>query len=596
MKYQESPTLSFLLDENHFMYNCTESPNRIDLFLKSRSHSCCCPFCGEISSSIHSTYSRLIQDSPIHCKQTYLHYNVFKYNCLNTACPHKTFTETLPFAGCYQVRTDALNTLILGVAIYLSNIGASKILQLLGVIISKDSIQRLYNRIQVVDNPDVEAIGVDDVAKRKGQSYATAIYDMEDHHLLALLDGRDSDTLKGWLKQHRKVRLVARDRASAYASAINEILPECTQVADRFHLLHNLLGYLKDIFRAQMPAEIFIKNNFILEAAPPKVLRERKPDDAKLASLHYDNTPPQTPDGKKIHYDNKKHNLNNAHYKAHKENRLKKQRLVRQIQSAWHAMQKPHLKTIAQQFHIAAPTAKKYVQMSKEQIDSMESITPYKKHDSCMNDYLNIIYKMLADGQDGVTIYHYIVRNGYHANQSSLQQYIYLLSKNNFPKRNLGHDLHLMEAVYPEGVVVIKRREILKFLLTNKEKKGVDKTIESYIELIQSKFPIVSQVKDAFSSFHTVIMGDDPAELDKFLDKYAKSRISAFCNGIKKDIAPVKNAISLDVSSGFVEGNNNKFKLLKRIVYGRSGLVNLFKKCYVAFLPKEAQFHLSDLL
>lgn len=161
-----------------------------------------------------------------------------------------------------------------------------------------------------------------------------------------------------------------------------------------------------------MPAEIFIKNGLILESAPPKVLCERKPDDAKLASLQYDNTPPQTSDGKEIHYDNKKHDLTTACYKTHKENRLKKQHLIRQIQSTWDAMEKPQLKTIAQQFHIAAPTAKKYVQMPKEQIDLMDNITPYKKHDSHMNDYINIIYKMLADGQDAITIYHYIIRNG----------------------------------------------------------------------------------------------------------------------------------------------------------------------------------------
>ena len=34
---------------------------------------------------------------------------------------------------------------------------------------------------------------------------------------------------------HHKVRIVARDRASAYATAISEILPDCIQVADRFH-------------------------------------------------------------------------------------------------------------------------------------------------------------------------------------------------------------------------------------------------------------------------------------------------------------------------------------------------------------------------
>ncbi|WP_265107692.1 transposase [Blautia obeum] len=59
---------------------------------------------------------------------------------------------------------------------------------------------------------------------------------------------------------------------------------------------------------------------------------------------------------------------------------------------------------------------------------------------------------------------------------------------------------------------------------------------------------------------------------------------------------PVKNAISFFISSGFVEGNNNKFKVFKRIVYGRSGLVNLEKKCKLAFMSKSEDFSLSELL
>ncbi len=86
-----------------------------------------------------------------------------------------------------QVRTDALNTLVLAVSMFLSNEGASKVLSLLGVQISNDTIQRLYDRIEFIDNPDVEEIGVDDVAIRKGQTYATAIYDLRDHYLIALL-------------------------------------------------------------------------------------------------------------------------------------------------------------------------------------------------------------------------------------------------------------------------------------------------------------------------------------------------------------------------------------------------------------------------
>lgn len=90
--------------------------------------------------------------------------------------------------------------------------------------------------------------------------------------------------------------------------------------------------------------------------------------------------------------------------------------------------------------------------------------------------------------------------------------------------------------------------------------------------------------------------GKDSSQLKVFIDKYESSPIQSFIDGIKKDIAPVKNAISHDVSSGFVEGNNNKFKLIKRILYGRANLVNLFKKCYLAFRAKRKDFVLKKLV
>ena len=80
------------------------------------------------------------------------------------------------------------------------------------------------------------------------------------------------------------------------------------------------------------------------------------------------------------------------------------------------------------------------------------------------------------------------------------------------------------------------------------------------------------------------------------ISKYADTELSSFCNSLKKDISSVRNAISMDVSSGFVEGNNNKFKLIKRMVYGRSKIVNLTKKCKLAFLIKTKDFTLMDLI
>lgn len=322
MKYKEITDYSFFLDKDHYVYDYSETDS-LDIFIKSREHSCPCPQCNKESRHLHATYMRKIQDVPIRCKPTYLHVNVYKYECDNPECETKVFTEPLSFARTSQVRTDALNTLILGMAMFMSNEGASNVLKLLGIKVSNDTIQRLYDRISFADDPDVEAVGIDDVAIRKGRTYATVVYDLKDHHMIALLDGRDGATLKEWLEQHKKIRVVARDRASAYAKAISEILPECVQVADRFHLLQNLMEHLKNIFKDELPAEIFIRNGKILDTPPKKIHREKKADRSVIEQLSYDNTPPVDADGNPIEYDDSANDYNSAKEKQRAQNRKK---------------------------------------------------------------------------------------------------------------------------------------------------------------------------------------------------------------------------------------------------------------------------------
>ena len=326
MKYEKTEDFSFLFDNDHYIYKIEEDNEIVNIYIKSSPHSCSCPNCGAESRELHSTYERTIQDTPLRGKQTYLHANVYKYECNNPECSQKVFTEPLPLAKTSSVRTDALNQFILGVSLFLSNEGASKVLSLLGVTISNDTIQRLYDKIEFVDNPDIEEIGVDDVAIRKGQNYATAIYDLKTHQLIALLEGRDGKTFREWLKDHKKIRLVTRDRASAYASAINDILPECIQVADRFHLLQNMIDRLKDIFKEEMPAEIFIKDGDILETPPEKICSLKKPDEKVLSTIEYDNSPPKNPDGSTLDYDNKNRDPNSKQYKESME-KSKKNRI-----------------------------------------------------------------------------------------------------------------------------------------------------------------------------------------------------------------------------------------------------------------------------
>jgi len=235
--------------------------------------------------------------------------------------------------------------------------------------------------------------------------------------------------------------------------------------------------------------------------------------------------------------------------------------------------------------------------MLESEINSLDSPTNYKKRESSMNDWLNIIFKMMDDGQSNETIYFYIRRQPcFHESKQKLGEYIYLIGKNNFPKRVPFNAKYLMEWVTSPDIIVLKRTEILKYLLTCNPKVKKDEKVGMYIDVVKEKYPVAGRVESVFKEFHGTIMGDETNKLEEFLKKYEDSEIKTFCNGLKKDIAPVKNAISYSISSGFIEGNNNKFKLLKRVVYGRSGIFNLTKKCKLAFLPKNEEFSLSDLM
>lgn len=324
MKYKEFNMNRKLFGEDYLIYDWKESEEEVHIFVKSQSHTGTCTECGVESSSFHATYNRTMQTMPINGKTTYVHVIAYKYECNNDECRIKVFMESLPFSSASQVRTTELTLFILAVSIFLSNEGASKVLALIGIKASNDTIRRIYESISIQDEPDIEGVGIDDVAIRKGQSYATAIYDLKDHHLVALLEGREAEALKEWLKGHKKIKVAARDRASAYANALNDILPDCVQVADRFHLLQNLIEKMRDIFKAELPKEIFIKDGKIIDSAPEKTTRLKiSPDSSLLDEYHYNNDIPVDKNGDPIDYDNKNRDFSRQRSKAIAEKRKK---------------------------------------------------------------------------------------------------------------------------------------------------------------------------------------------------------------------------------------------------------------------------------
>lgn len=585
---------SLVLDEN-FKPSVDACGNILHIYLKSTSASGRCPCCGEISSAVNGASFRHPQWMPVNRMTTYAHITLKRFICKNTECIQRTFVEQLDNVRANQHRSDFVNLVVFAISVFCSDIVTAMICREMGILISHDSANRMLGKMSLEDDADVEFVGVDDVSLRKGQTYHTVVYDGNDHHLLALLDGRDGKALKEWLKKHPKVSVVARDRASAYASAIAEILPEAVQVADRFHILQNLIGYLDDIFKADIPAKIFIRKGEVLNEPPEKEYSPETPVNPELfCGIDYDNSPPTDENGNITTYFNKQRGDHRTRDKERAAGRLGRYQRIMQMRKDWNTGKYDSKSSLAKAYGMSAANVRRYLNMSDEEVAKIKDLKERGKRKTDMDDYMNIVYKMLADGHKPAFIYSYILHTGYAGSIHSLVNHIKAIALNNFGVRlNIGFP---NECSYPKDTVIIRRFDVLKYITMKDKTKMEDTDVARYYSLIEQKFPRIKMCAEIWNEFHSILMGDDPDKLDGFLEKYKDSPVESFVNGIKMDIAPVKNAISTSVSSGFVEGGNCRYKATKRLMFGRSSLHHLFLKTYATSIIMRTEKNASDLI
>jgi transposase len=89
------------------------------------------------------------------------------------------------------------------------------------------------------------------------------LVDLERHFPVDLLQDASADSFAAWLKEHPSVELISRDRGTTEASGANREAPQALQIADRWHVIHNLGEALEkvlarhhaDLKRALAPVE-----------------------------------------------------------------------------------------------------------------------------------------------------------------------------------------------------------------------------------------------------------------------------------------------------------------------------------------------------
>ena len=501
--------------------------------LKSTRHAAKCPFCGRRSSSVHSSYARMVAELPVHGLEVILKVEVSRYRCLNPKCPHKTFTaQCAGLTERYQRRTkqqrEALEAILGLVA---ATVGARQCTAI-GMPISPSTALRVVRGIShEVDYESVKHICIDDFASRKGQEYRTLIIDADTHTPLEIVPSREKEDVRKALKKYKRANLVSRDRSGAYSVAIREALPRAKQVADKFHLVKNCGEHLEKQIKASMAK---IKKEALAHTNTPV---EEGVDTTNLYG------PPTERDKAlfKVVHDGHDKGLSNNE--------------------------------IARMLHVEHHLVAKYLSMSEPRGRKIRS-------PELMLRYIDIIKKSVTCGKGYTAIRNDILAEGCDISYDALVTGMKKIFPEYRPKQGNGcHNSPLSEANRERSVVSsLLTSNKMKIYVSNSDYGVNRETGECSKERIRAEQLVqrsrtLQDLREAYSSFRSVLCGTSVTNLDQWIEQYRESEythMASFATQLQKDISAIKNAIRYDISNGPMEGCNNKVKAVKRSMYGRA--------------------------
>jgi transposase len=492
---------------------------------RSRAAGAACPACGAWSLRVHSGYVRTVADGPAGGRPVVIRLAVRRFLCRNPACRSVTFAEQVDgLTGRYLRRSLPLLGLLAQVGLALAGRAGARLAAVLGAASHRTTLLRL---VAALPEPGIGAapqiLGVDDFALRRGQVYGTVLVDITTGKAIELLPDREAGTLETWLKAHPGAQVICRDRAGNYAEGARDGAPDAIQVADRWHLWHNL---------AEHAEKTVVAHRACLKEETPE------PEDAGgmppgQQPAGEQPVPPAEPDG-----------LRDV---CGRERRLvtrtrERHAAIGELLASGHS-----LGAISRELGLDRHTVRRFAR----EPDVNKLLVKATSRDSKLDPFKPWINQRWNESiTDAAVLHAELQAQGWTGSVQAVRRYV--------------RPFRQMAAAPPPAPAVPKARQITRWLLSRPA--SLDPGEHAQLAGIRARCPHLDGLAAHISSFAEMMTNRTGAqELSGWLaavEADDQPCLHSFATGIRRDLDAVTAGLTLPYSSGPVEGNVNRIKMM----------------------------------
>jgi Transposase len=380
-------------------------------------------------------------------------------------------------------------------------------------------------------------LGVDDFSLRRGRTYATLLVDMEAGIPVDVLPDREAGTLQAWLRAHPGVEVICRDRGGAYAQAARDGAPDAAQVADRWHIWHNLCEHAgKAVARHQ---------DCLGGPARPCPGQQRQQDH------DHDHDQDQEKEKEKEKDQEEEDRGRAADLEAVITGR---HQAVHQLRAAGQT-QAQAAAALGLSLQLTGRYWRARTAGQLLAVRGPSALDPYKPY-------------LRARWDQGFTkiaaLQREITALGYPGSYTTIYVWLGLLKL----------------AAPPRPPAPPAARQVASWILT--DPAALDPADAAALDVIAARCPELSTLARHVTGFAKILTGRHGGRLDAWMAAVdadpGQPDLHSFTTGIRQDYHAVRNGLTLPWNSGLVEGLNTRTKLLKRQMYGRAAFPLLRKR------------------